>query len=136
MCIPFKQRPSPAKASRGRYVMPIARKDLSSPLRGADKSRYVMRATCEPLPSPLRAHRGRYVMPTALKHLPSPSMGEGAGGGGTRTSSPPSPPSPAKGEGVLTSPCEPSRGRVRVGVGTALLPPIRTFRGKGNLLPL
>jgi hypothetical protein len=46
-------------------------------------------------------------MPIARKHLPSPLIGEGAGGGGSRASSPPSPPSPARGEGVLTSPCEP-----------------------------
>jgi hypothetical protein len=62
-------------------------------------------------------------MPIALKQLPSPSMGEGSGGGGTRASSPPSQPSPARGEGVFTSPCEPSTvvqvGSVEEGVLTS-----------------
>jgi hypothetical protein len=50
---------------------------------------------------------------------PSPSTG--AGGVGVRLSgaerpsvSPPFPPSPANGEGVLTSPCQPTRGRENV----------------------
>jgi hypothetical protein len=56
------------------------------------------------------ADTGRYVMHVTFEQLPSPLMGEGSGGGEDSTSSPPSPPSPAKGEGVLTSPCQP-RGR-------------------------
>jgi hypothetical protein len=32
MRIPFKQYPSPAKANRGRYVMPITLKPLPSPI--------------------------------------------------------------------------------------------------------
>jgi hypothetical protein len=54
-----------------------------------------MCGTCEPLPSPL--------------------MGEGSGGG-EDSSSPPHPNlPPPRGEGVLTSPCQPSKGRIQVG---------------------
>jgi hypothetical protein len=77
MRIPFKQYPSPAKANRGRYVMPITLKPLPSPLMGADKGRYVMRIPFE--------------------HLPSPLMGEGSGGGEDSTSSPPIPTFPRQG---------------------------------------
>jgi hypothetical protein len=75
-------------------------------------------------------------MPIAHKYLPSPLMGEGAGGGGTRASSPhPSLPPPGgegydvggcqdyltdvlvmgaafgRGEGSFTPRCEPARGQ-------------------------
>jgi hypothetical protein len=53
-------------------------------------------AVCEPIPS-LPADRARYVMCGTFEPLPSPLMGEGSGGGEDRTSSPPSQPSPAKG---------------------------------------
>jgi hypothetical protein len=46
-------------------------------------------------------------MRATVELLPSPLMGEGAGGGEDRTSSPPS---PARGEGVLTYPCQPNAG--------------------------
>jgi hypothetical protein len=75
-----------------------------------------MPIACKHLPSPLRGE-GQYCSAQMLSRHgagPSPSTGEGGVGvrlGGAEQPSvfPLSPPSPARGEGVLTSPCELSR---------------------------
>jgi hypothetical protein len=56
-------------------------------------------------------------MCVALEQLPSPLMGEGSGGGEASAPSPHPHLPPPRGEGVFTSPCQPTRDRRNVRKG-------------------